>query len=66
MKAPRRKPSYRLAADRSGLQLSLDENFWNDTVVRCDGTTALDNNIETIIQEIRAALYVVGTNGTNH
>jgi len=54
-------------ADRDGLRLSVDENFWNDRIVRPqDGTTQLDLNIASVVQEIRTALYYVATDGTKH
>ena len=59
--------SYRVQADRDGLRLSVDENFWNDRIVRPqDGTTQLDLNIASVVQEIRTALYYVATDGTKH
>lgn len=61
------RPAFRISADYEGLNLSLDSEFWNDTIVNPqDGTTALDHNIATVIQEIRAALYYVGTTGRPH
>lgn len=62
-----RRATYRVSVDRSGLQLEVDEDFWDDTVVdHKKGHTALDINIAQVIQEIRAALYYIGTEGTAH
>ncbi len=61
------RPAYRVSASREGVELSIDENFWNDEVVEAaTGTTALDHNIATVCAEIRAALYYIATDGTRH
>lgn len=61
------KTTYRIIASREGVEIELDENFWNNAVVRPqDGTTALDIYIATLVQEIRTALYFLGTEGTRH
>lgn len=60
------RPAYRITADRDGLVLTVNEEFWNDTIVAEDGTTQLDINVSQVVQEIRAALYYVATVGTRH
>jgi hypothetical protein len=59
--------TYRIAADRSELRIHFDEHFFNDAIVNPkDGTTALDINIAQVVQEVRAALYFIGTDGIQH
>lgn len=55
------KASYRVEANREGLELSIDENFWDETIIDTEGTSNLDLNIATICQEIRAVLYYIAT-----
>jgi hypothetical protein len=43
------------------LQIELDENFFDNKIVRTDGTTQVDVNIATLCQEIRTALYYLAT-----
>jgi hypothetical protein len=52
-------PRFHLSADRSGLQLTFDDTFWNDAVRASDRASTLDYNIAYIVEEIRAALYTV-------
>jgi hypothetical protein len=54
----KRSVSYRLEADRNGLQLTLDETFWPDTTDD-EGNSRLDFNIALVLEEIKAALYYV-------
>jgi hypothetical protein len=62
-----KRTAYRVEAARDGVQLTIDDTFWNDTVVSPrDGTTQLDVNIAQVVQEIRAALYYIATDGTKH
>jgi hypothetical protein len=62
------KPTrFSIAIARDEMRLNIDEHFWDDTIVsEKDGTTQLDFNIATVLQEIRAALYYVATDGTKH
>lgn len=64
------KPTrYRVSANRDELHLELDDKtFWDNTIVITkDGTqTQLDINIASVLEEIRAALYYIGTEGTKH
>lgn len=59
------RAAYRLSADRDGIQLTVDETFWDETFLE-GGTSALDHNISTVVAEIRAALYYIATSGTRH
>lgn len=61
------RASYRVSADLSGIHVEfLDGNFFDNTVVDKKGTTVLDYNIAQVTQEVRAALYYLGTDGTAH
>jgi hypothetical protein len=55
------RTSYRIVAGHEGLQVELDENFFDNAIVRKDGTTQVDVNIATLCQEIRTALYYLAT-----
>ena len=59
---------YRVSAARDEVRLDIDEQtFWDNTVVVAkDGTTQLDVNIAAVVEEIRAALYYIGTDGPKH
>jgi hypothetical protein len=63
----RKTPAYRLTADESGVQLEVNDAFWNEKIIDTGtGTTQLDFNIAQVVQEIRAALYYIATKGTRH
>lgn len=58
---------YHLLVDHNGVTLALNETFWDDTITDATtGTTALDRNVAQVVQEIRAALYFVATEGPRH
>lgn len=57
---------YRISASREELRIEFDDQFFNDAVIDEKGTTRLDYNIASIVQEVRTALYYVGTDGTKH
>jgi hypothetical protein len=59
------RPAFRISADTDGLQLTVDANFWNESITQT-GESQLDFNIETVVADIRAALYYVGTVGHGH
>lgn len=52
---------YRLEAGREGLRVAFDEEFFDNQVIRKDGTTRLDIHVASLVQEIRTALYLIGT-----
>ena len=63
----KRRSQYRITVSRSEVHIEfLDEHFWNNTILDEKGTTSLDLNIASVVQEIRAALYFVGTDTTRH
>lgn len=63
---PARPARYAIRADRSELHVRFDDHFFDNTILDAQGTTVLDRNIAAVIQEIRAALYYVGTDTTPH
>jgi hypothetical protein len=67
MRSRVRNPKYRLHATRAGVRLDfLDEHFFDNRIIDEKGTTALDHHIAAVVQEIRAALYYLATDGTKH
>lgn len=58
---------YRIVAGRDGLRVEFDENFFDNEILKTDGTSLLDVNIAALCQEIRTALYYIATDGfTKH
>lgn len=57
---------YRISVSREELRVEFDENFFDNSFIDDKGTTALDKNVASIVQEIRTALYYVGTEGIQH
>lgn len=54
----------RIQANQEELHITFDPEFWqaDDTVARSDdGRTALDERIEYILDDVRAALYYLAT-----
>ena len=62
-----RRTRFQVTVNRAGVAVEfLDENFFDNTILDDKGTTSLDFNIAQLVQEVRAALYFVGTEGTKH
>ena len=62
-----RKTRFQVEVSQSGVAIVfLDEKFFDNTIIDDKGTTSLDINIAQLVQEVRAALYFVGTEGTKH
>lgn len=61
------RSAYRLSASREGVHIEfMDGNFFNNDIIDRKGTTALDINIAQVVQEVRSALYYIGTDSTAH
>lgn len=56
-----KRTAYRIVAGRDGIHVEFDNNFFDNTAVAPDGTSQLDVNIVTLVQEIRTALYYIAT-----
>jgi hypothetical protein len=57
---------YRITASVGGLRVKLDESFWSNEVIDAQGTTRLDEHLASLVQEIRQAVYYIGTTGPSH
>lgn len=55
------RTAYRIVAGRNGIHVEFDDHFFNNEVVRRDGTTQVDVNVAALCQEIRTALYYIAT-----
>ena len=52
---------YRVSASREGFVVEIRPGFWDETVVRQDGTTALDLHLTGLVQELRSAAYYLAS-----
>ena len=67
MPKPPHRVTYRLTVSRSEVEIEfIDEHFWDNKIIDEKGTTLLDHNIASVLQELRAALYFLGTDLTRH
>ena len=59
--------TYRLTVSRAEVEIEfIDDHFWDNKVIDEKGTTTLDHNIASVLQELRAALYYLGTDFPRH
>jgi hypothetical protein len=56
---------YQIAVGRDGLRGEFDETFFSNEIVKTDGTTQVDLNIASFVQELRTALYFFATTDLN-
>lgn len=60
-----KRADYKIIVTQEGMRIDVTQDFWSTEVIDGEGTTHLEANLETIIAELRAAVYYCGFYSTD-